>query len=70
MNYIGGIMKIKKDALLLAGALLCAGALIICSYKAKEGALYGAALAEKVIIPSLLPLLIIFHSELRSGTNP
>ena len=29
MNYIGGIMKIKKDALLLAGALLCAGALIV-----------------------------------------
>lgn len=69
MNYIGGIMKIKKDALLLAGALLCAGALIICSYKAKEGALYGAALAEKVIIPSLLPLLIIFNFILNCGAG-
>lgn len=69
MNYIGGIMKIKKDALLLAGALLCAGALIVFSYKAKEGALYGAALAEKVVIPSLLPLLIIFNFILNCGAG-
>lgn len=61
MNLIGGYMKIKKDLLLLFAALALAGILIIFSPQAKEGALYGAALAERVIIPSLLPLLIIFN---------
>ncbi len=54
-------MKIKKDTLLLFAALLLAGVLIVFSPGAKEGALYGAALAQRVIIPSLLPLLIIFN---------
>ncbi len=54
-------MKIKKDTLLLFAALFTAGILIIFSPEAKEGALYGAALAQRVIIPSLLPLLIIFN---------
>lgn len=61
MNLIGGYMKIKRDSFLLFAALALAGILIIFSSGAKEGALYGAALAERVIIPSLLPLLIIFN---------
>lgn len=54
-------MRVKKDSVLLLAALALAGILIIFSSSAKEGALYGAALAERVIIPSLLPLLIIFN---------
>lgn len=61
MNYIGGYMKINRDSFLLFAALALAGVLIIFSSDAKEGALYGAALSERVIIPSLLPLLIIFN---------
>lgn len=69
MNYIGDIMKIKKDAFLLIFSIAVAGLLMIFSYKAKDGALYGFALAEKVIIPSLLPLLIIFNFILNSGAG-
>lgn len=61
MNLIGGYMKIKKDSLLLFSALALAGILIIFSSGAKEGALYGAALAQRVVVPSLLPLLILFN---------
>lgn len=62
-------MKIKKDVFLLAGALALAGVLIVFSYKAKEGALYGTSLAQNVVIPSLLPLLIIFNFILNCGAG-
>ena len=61
MNVMGGSMKINKDSFLLFAALALSGVLIVCSSEAKEGALYGAALAQRVIIPSLLPLLILFN---------
>lgn len=54
-------MKINRDSFLLFAALALAGVLIVFSSDAKEGALYGAALSGRVIIPSLLPLLIIFN---------
>src|SRR5699024_12796906 len=53
--------SINKDSFLLFAALALSGVLIVCSSEAKEGALYGAALAQRVIIPSLLPLLILFN---------
>lgn len=54
-------MKIKKESLWLLALFSAACILIMFSFEAKEGALYGIALCEKVIIPSLLPLLIIFN---------
>lgn len=53
-------MKIKKDYLLLFPSLGAAAALIIFSAEAKQGALYGAALAFRAVLPCLLPLMIIF----------
>lgn len=61
MNYIGGIMKNTKNNLLLLFLTVIIGALIIFSANAKEGALYGITIAEKIIVPSLLPLLILFN---------
>ena len=61
MYSIGDIMKTNKNSLLpIALFLLCA--LLICfSAQAKDGALLGFTLAQKVVIPSLLPLLILFN---------
>ena len=61
MIYIGGVMKINKSAVSLIFLLFVVILLISCSFEAKEGALRGIALSERVIIPSLLPLLIIFN---------
>lgn len=61
MIYIGGVMKINKSAVSLIFLLFVIIMLISCSFEAKEGALRGIALSERVIIPSLLPLLIIFN---------
>lgn len=54
MYSIGDIMKTNKNSLLpIALFLLCA--LLICfSAQAKDGALLGFTLAQKVVIPSLL----------------
>lgn len=54
-------MKNSKNNLLLLFILIIIGALILFSVEAKEGALYGIAIAEKIIVPSLLPLLILFN---------
>ena len=69
MNYIGGIMKINKNAALLIFLFMIVIILVSFSYEAKEGAVYGIALAEKIIIPSLLPLLIIFNLIQNSGAG-
>ena len=61
MNFIGGIMKNSKNGILLIFILIIIGLLIIFSDKAKEGAVYGIAIAEKIIIQSLLPLLILIN---------
>ncbi len=61
MYSIGDIMKINKNRLLTAALLVLAGVQICFSARAKEGALLGLALAQRVIIPSLLPLLILFN---------
>jgi len=54
-------MKNSKNNLLLIFILIIIGVLIVFSGKAKEGAAYGIAICEKIIIPSLLPLLILFN---------
>ncbi len=54
-------MKNSKNNILLLFILILIGILIIFSGEAKEGALYGIAVCEKIIIPSLLPLLILFN---------
>lgn len=61
MNYIGDIMKNLKNNILLLFILIITSVLIVFSDRAKEGAVYGIAIAEKIIIPSLLPLLILFN---------
>lgn len=52
-------MKLK-DIILLLSLTCSAGLIIFCSFSAKEGAREGLALAQNTIIPSLLPVLIIF----------
>lgn len=54
-------MKNNKNNLLLIFILIIIGMLIAFSGEAKEGAVYGIAICEKIIIPSLLPLLILFN---------
>lgn len=61
----GDDMKIK-DVFMLLFLLLAAGILIIFSDSAKTGAVSGLALAENTIIPSLIPLLMIFFIIMRT----
>ena len=61
MNYIGGIMRIKKESINLVILLLIAVLLIAFSAEAKNGALHGISMATEVVVPGLLPLLIIFN---------
>ncbi len=61
MYSIGDIMKINKNRFLTIALLMLAGVPICFSVQSKEGALLGLALAQKVVIPSLLPLLILFN---------
>lgn len=61
MYSIGDIMKINKNSLLPIALFLLAALLICFSAQAKDGALLGFTLAQKVVIPSLLPLLILFN---------
>lgn len=61
MIFIGGFMKFKKDYFELLSLMLISVLLISFSAEAKSGALNGIALTEGIIIPSLLPILIIFN---------
>lgn len=58
-------MKIKNYILLIVMTAL-GGILIVFSPYAKNGALEGLALAQNTVIPSLLPLLIIFSFIMKS----
>lgn len=58
-------MKIKNYILLIVMTAL-GGMLIAVSPRAKSGALEGLALAQNTVIPSLLPLLIIFNFIMKS----
>ncbi|MCM1285806.1 MAG: hypothetical protein NC213_05470 [Acetobacter sp.] len=57
------------DCVLLTVMLGTALVLILFSAEAKEGAVLGLALAENTIIPSLLPLLIIFLTIMKTGAG-
>lgn len=59
----------KKDIFLLAALLGLAIALILFSVDARSGAYQGLVLAENTIIPSLLPLLIIFMLIMKTGAK-
>lgn len=69
MNYIGDFMKVKKDSYELAVLTAMAILLIAFSLDAKNGAKYGLALSENIIIPSLLPMLMIFNLITKSGAG-
>ena len=62
-------MRIKKDSLLLFCLFGLAGLLIAFSAKAKAGAQGGMSLAGNIIVPSLLPILIIFNFIIFSGAG-
>ena len=62
-------MRIKKDSLLLIITFGLAGLLIAFSAEAKAGAQNGMSLAGNIIVPSLLPLLIIFNLVIFSGAG-
>lgn len=57
------------DCVILTVMLGTALVLILFSAEAKEGAVQGLALAENTIIPSLLPLLIIFLTIMKTGAG-
>lgn len=70
---LGDIVRVCKekvfDCVLLTVMLGIALVLILFSAEAKEGAVQGLALAENTIIPSLLPLLIIFLTIMKTGAG-
>lgn len=69
MIIIGGFMKIKKDYIELF-LLFALGILLIAfSAEAKAGAKNGAALCDNIIIPSLLPVLMIFNIIMKTGAG-
>lgn len=59
----------KKSGLILAILTTACIAIITFSSQARSGASKGLALAENTIIPSLLPLLIIFFMIMKSGAK-
>lgn len=59
----------KKDIFLLIILFTAAILLIVFSAEMREGAYKGLALAENTIIPSLLPLLIIFLLIMKTGAR-
>ena len=69
MIYIGDNMKIKKDFIELIILFSTAILLIAFSSSAKNGALHGLEMAGEVVIPSLLPLLIIFNLISKAETK-
>lgn len=62
-------MKIKKDYIELFILLSITVLLIAFSLDAKNGAKNGLSLAEGIIVPSLLPLLIIFNLIMKTGAG-
>lgn len=62
-------MRIKKDSVTLLLKFCLAGLLIAFSARAKAGAQNGLSLAGHIIVPSLLPILIIFNYILYSGSG-
>ncbi len=58
-----------KDFAVLVFLLISAGGLIVFSPEAKQGAYDGLILAQNTIIPSLLPLLIIFLMIMKTGAR-
>ncbi len=62
-------MKIKKDYIELFILGLMTFLFVCFSLDAKNGAKNGLALAEGVIVPSLLPLLIIFNLTIKTGAG-
>ena len=54
-------MKIKKDFIQLSILFSAAILLIAFSSNAKSGAADGLKMAMEIVVPSLLPLLIIFN---------
>lgn len=69
MIYIGGNMKIKKEFIELTALISIAVLLIAFSSDAKSGALHGLEMSAEVVVPSLLPLLIIFNLLSKAETK-
>lgn len=59
----------KKNILTLISLMALSVVIIIFSAEARSGAVEGLALAENTIIPSLLPLLIIFFMIMKSNAK-
>lgn len=59
----------KKNILTLISLVTLSIIIIIFSSEARNGAIEGLALAENTIIPSLLPLLIIFYMIMKSSAK-
>lgn len=59
----------RKDLFLLTGLTAAAAVMVIFSSQAREGAYDGLILAQNTIIPSLLPLLIIFLLIMKTGAK-
>ena len=59
----------KRDVLLLVFLMSVSGLLIAFSSKSKLGAYNGLVLAENTIIPSLLPVLIIFMLVMKTSAK-
>lgn len=59
----------KKNVFILVIMLTAAVFLTLFSAEAKEGAALGLSLAQNTIIPSLLPLLIVFLIVMKTGAK-
>lgn len=62
-------MKIKKEFIQLTALFSISILLIAFSSDAKSGALQGLKTAGEIVVPSLLPLLIIFNLISNAGTK-
>lgn len=62
-------MKIKKDYIELFMLFALGVLLIAFSAEAKTGAKNGAALCDNIIIPSLLPVLMVFNIIMKTGAG-
>lgn len=69
MNYIGDFMKLKKESIQMLLLTCCCILLIAFSGKAKNGAVHGFEMAVNVVVPSLLPLLILFNLIIKSDAG-
>lgn len=59
----------RRNEFLLIFLFFLSGILIFFSGEAKDGAMAGLYLAQNTILPSLLPLLIIFYMIMKTGAN-